>query len=349
MDFITNQIAQNNVGAELSIIFGNFASRDYDDYVNLVGETFGVLRGNDASTEMVDRVLEQADQEGDCDSTFLNTVRNFAASPEDLKFIAQRSSCLSDIRYLLTQVLDTSSFGQIFNVLIRTHEDILDREDLVHLKHYISQHEKRTGKKASVAMDFIEMKMKEYAEKPSWVSIHQGESIGLLKTTPAGLQNEDKNKLIEKMIEESNQLNKSDEIEQAISIFQSTLSDNIASSDDTFIRSYRVWGPENSFKDRDCPCNPDMKGPCRMFVCMCREDEDSNEWFTGRCDVTNKRIKNISHAIRYPVKGGGWKGCFSSFKAMLEDPPYQMNGEDHVRVKQLRLNLSSYGVMDRSL
>ena len=347
MDSIGNNIS-TETRENISPIFMSLGKRDYDEYLNLLGDCFSSLRSNNSSSQMVDHILTEADPEGDADNSFIAVVKNFAADPLDIKYVVQNSESLSDIRYMMTQIVETPSFGQIFNTLMRAYEDNFDVDDLVELKNYMLEYESKTNYKITTAIEFVEVMINEYAEKPSWVSILDGESNSLLHTTPSGLDLEAKASVMEKVRKEAKKLKATPEIDQAMAFFESTISDNLAEND-SFTKSFRVWGPENRYMDRECPSNKDMKGGCRMFTCMCREEEDSNEWFTGRCDVTNKRIKNISHAIRYPVKGGGWKGCFSSFKAMLEDPPYQMNGEDHVRVKQLRLNLSNYGVMDRSL
>lgn len=347
MDSITNYIAKEDT-IPMAGFFAHIAQQDYDDYLDTVGSCFEVLRNNKSSSKMVDHVLTEADSENDPDNTFIAVVKNFASDVEDLKYIVKTSETLSDVRYLMTQIVESHSFGQIFNTLIRAYEDVLSVDELIELKNYMGEYESKTNIKITTAIDFIEVLINDHAEKPSWVNIFEGENNSMLSTVTTGLDLIQKDAVVEKMREEAKKFVSSPEIDQAMTYFESSISDTL-SDNDAFVKSFRVWGPENRYMDRDCPSNPDMKGPCRMFTCMCREDEDSNEWFTGRCDVTNKRIKNISHAIRYPVKGGGWKGCFSSFKAMLEDPPYQMNGEDHVRVKQLRLNLSNYGVMDRSL
>ena len=103
-----------------------------------------------------------------------------------------------------------------------------------------------------------------------------------------------------------------------------------------------IYGPENEIEGMDCISgilgdlkseeinllkSPEIRNTCRMYTCMCREYdrdfgdlslEDINveywEWFKGICEVCDKVIKDYKKAIRAPVEGGGWVGCFCSEK-----------------------------------
>ena len=118
-------------------------------------------------------------------------------------------------------------------------------------------------------------------------------------------------------------------------------------------KSFRTWGPENRFKDRDCIGNPEGKGPCRMLQCICRNVHDDEQviedWYTGQCDTCNKYIANISHSVRYPHENGGWKGCFCSFECIIQKPPYQMKTRDNERLNNVKQKIKEVGIMDRSL
>lgn len=99
---------------------------------------------------------------------------------------------------------------------------------------------------------------------------------------------------------------------------------------------FREYGPVNTFysykpdDDDDC-CK---YGGCRMFLCNEYEDTDDSgiqidimsideqqfdlHWFRGCCQVCDKPISNEHYALRMPLVGGGWKGCFCSEKCLLD-------------------------------
>ena len=67
------------------------------------------------------------------------------------------------------------------------------------------------------------------------------------------------------------------------------------------------------------PLNRKSKG-CRMLTCICiNEDDDEQDipvtrlqWFRGKCDLCNKKIKKECYAFRLPLDAGGWIGCYCS-------------------------------------
>jgi hypothetical protein len=103
-----------------------------------------------------------------------------------------------------------------------------------------------------------------------------------------------------------------------------------ALSDD--INLYKIYGPSNVDVDADLtdtsdPCS--RHGGSRMFVCECYtipDDDGSVNWFSGSCDECLKRIYRKCWAIRKPMIGGDWMGCFCSFDCIRDsivdsDPP----------------------------
>lgn len=105
---------------------------------------------------------------------------------------------------------------------------------------------------------------------------------------------------------------------------------------------HRIYGPCNPhnnvvFTDDDI-CS--KFGGCRMMTCYQFELEDMDEsevditqenpaffeiWWTnaeGRCQKCSKPILKKCHAVRQPLLGGGWKGCYCSVMCMIECLPF---------------------------
>jgi hypothetical protein len=100
---------------------------------------------------------------------------------------------------------------------------------------------------------------------------------------------------------------------------------------DTSIAAIRFYGPANPFF-----INNDLheEEDSRMFTCNIGDHEpfDGLEderflnrnplgWFTGSCLSCMKRIEFFNYAVRMPMDGGGWKGCYCSFTCVRKDLP----------------------------
>ena len=199
----------------------------------------------------------------------------------------------------------------------------------------------------------IERNIKLKAKKPDYISIKEGETKAYLENVSIGLDMEEKEVFMNQMRQESEKLNIKGDMNKFMDMFASNMSD-IIDKDNSFDKSFRVWGPENRFQNRDCSGNPEGKGPCRMFNCLCRDSEENDgeilyDWFTGKCDHCNRQISDRSYAVRYPHKDGGWKGCYCCFYCVSQLPPYQTNKEDNVRMKHIETRIKEIGIMDRSL
>jgi hypothetical protein len=116
---------------------------------------------------------------------------------------------------------------------------------------------------------------------------------------------------------------------------------------------FRVMGPahcttgitELSAESQD-PCS--LYGGCRLLTCYEWEniDEIGNEvideelpitrnygavdWYRESCDFCHRRIRAKHHAVRMPLDGGGWQGCYCSWEHVRLDVP---------RPNQLRLEM----------
>ena len=321
---------------------------DTDEYVNLLGESIARLVILRSPRNVIDKILIQWDTDGmDPDTSFITAAKNFVCTNDELRYIAQNAT-LSGPRYFMSQLMDRMSFGQIVNRILYAYETTLSEDDLFDLKQYVEMYESRTGNNANGVKYFLERMLTSYAEIPKWVSIHEGENKSYLKTVSVGCDLKQKNVFVETLKRDASKINAVDNMDFLIEQFSKSVSD-VIDRDVSYDKSYRTWGPENSFIDRDCV----KGGPCRMFRCMCRESEEADgekktDWFSGVCDGCNKIIRDPSHSVRYPHVAGGWKGCYCSFQCMRDSAPYQINNDDNDRIIQLHQQINKVGIMDRS-
>jgi len=327
-------------------------SSDLDEYLNKMGEFISVLHRLDADRETIESVLAQwGGKEENPENAFLLAAETFVCSNDDLRFIVRKLGTLPDIRYMIDGIMENPSFGQVLNRLLYAYEDSMTNDDLIDLKEHLEEYERSTRKKLDNVSNYIDRCIKIKAKVPKWVSLNPGESNMDLEQVSIGLDKDDNELILSKLREEALKFNVRGNIDVYIDMFSSTMSD-IVDVGTNYNKSFRVWGPENRFSGRDCVGNPGGIGPCRMFRCICRPDEDGEVigfWFTEKCDNCSRKISNISHAVRYPAKGGGWRGCYCSFHCVSDLPPYQMNKEDNVRLKKVETDIEEIGIMDRSI
>lgn len=111
---------------------------------------------------------------------------------------------------------------------------------------------------------------------------------------------------------------------------------------------FREYGPVNALYSVvkhtcDHPCS--KNGGCRMLLCNEFEDTDTDtdeisDWFTGVCEECNSIISSFWHALRMPLKHGGWKGCFCSFQCLLEKG-------NPVIIEKLKEQIETIGIRDQ--
>lgn len=329
-------------------------AHDPDEYINRLGETISLLREHKADEDLIYSILKQFDLEtNDIDVAFITALEMFVCTREDLRYLVKNCSYITDIKFMINQIISNVSFSQIMPNLLYSYEDKMTNDDLIDLKEHLDIYESKTGRKYPSVMNYIERNMKIKAKKPVWVSLNDGENASYLQNISLGLDLESKDIFMDQLEEESEKLNVNIDVKKIISEFSTNISD-IIDKDASYSKSFRVWGPENRFSNRDCSANPEGKGPCRMLQCLCRDAEENegeipSEWFTGKCDACKRYIEDMSHAVRYPVKEGGWKGCYCCFKCVSDTPPYQMNKQDQVRLKGIQQRIDEIGIMDRSL
>ena len=97
---------------------------------------------------------------------------------------------------------------------------------------------------------------------------------------------------------------------------------------------FREYGPVNTllYGEHENTHICSKNGGCRMLLCtefeelgedgldydiMC-DDIIIEDWFRGSCDKCARNINRKYYAVREPLVGGGWRGCFCSYSCMAE-------------------------------
>lgn len=124
---------------------------------------------------------------------------------------------------------------------------------------------------------------------------------------------------------------------------------NLNDFDDSSI--FRKYGPVNSCyqgkliaEDHECV----KYGGCRMLLCkeygdfdLTAEETYLSDWFTGKCDQCEKKIKFRNYCVRLPLYNGGWKGCYCSFPCMQKEIT---NSDVGNIVGKIRIQLLAIGI-----
>lgn len=96
----------------------------------------------------------------------------------------------------------------------------------------------------------------------------------------------------------------------------------------------RLYGPANPYVISG---EPDLHSSCRMLMYRKPTSEDIMDrffepdveeepndyvnWFSGKCDFCNKKIREYWHAVRMPLECGGWSGCYCQWSCAIDDLP----------------------------
>ena len=117
----------------------------------------------------------------------------------------------------------------------------------------------------------------------------------------------------------------------------------------------RFFGPLNR-RPTNCVSGVISDG-CRMLTCRCRDfdqDEDIESdlsdpslWFNNKCDACEFKILNISYALRYPVIGGGWAGCYCSVDCVRKLQPRDSSEMGELLVDTTYGIIEAKGIVDR--
>jgi hypothetical protein len=212
---------------------------------------------------------------------------------------------------------------------------------------------------------YIEYKRKKLlgsikAKKPSWVQDPKtGENEILYKSYSFGhslnsekILSQLKDSIKEHVQTEGLTQEQIQEIEKVTSLSVS-LKENLLNTHEQFPPE-RYYGVANEIFEQDC-CG--IKGPCRMFYCVCRQDSEyddtsyTNEitpqaWFVGSCEECGIGIEKFRYALRFPVKDGGWIGCFCGFECMKKSNIRPMDREAEIRIKEIKEFIQKIKVVD---
>ncbi len=299
-----------------------------------------IARKCDAPKEIVDTIVKRWDpsqsEKIDPDGILGDLSATFICSMENLQYLISLYPYSTPMSILDSHIRSRLDTGMIFKVVA---DRILDAYEVSNLEEFEweqlveATENTQTLKSKQHTMEILayihdklnKKNRKIKAKKPEWVK-------------PAGssdIEGDDKEKL--------NQfLQKLDIKENIDSIIDKTL-------DNSSKNLTRTLGPINPINGFDCISK---EGPCRMFSCMCREEDDDDEvkvsWqniFPGECEICHKTIEHYRYAVRLPVIGGGFIGCFCSFECMYKTDLPLSEDNDHL-IDELQDILNSVGIED---
>jgi len=356
-----------------------------EEFFNLVGDICDYIYHYKLGSEEIRNLLEPLDDEEDLDAVVIMLCRDYVASKMKVRYIVKTLRYLSDIVYMLGLAFykkNETNYSIVAENLLYSYEYTLKNEDidslLENMKGYIDDTKDKNTQPMILYLHSKKVFDPEVYEKPYWVSLNEGENISLLKTISVGSTYDAREEVnFEELPDYAEQFFYEfipKDKKKETSFFYSDLPPNIKESISTFLKisneseerdfkmkigsPERVWGPLNRILDKDCCAGPQGKGPCRMLLCECLENEDDDEiiynpktgmtWFGGRCQSCNKIIADMSHALRFPRRQGGWKGCYCSFECMIKDPPYTIEGPENILLNITKTNINAIGIMDRS-
>lgn len=229
----------------------------------------------------------------------------------------------------------------LFDSLAKKLENIPDKEDI--LEYVLSLKN----------MQIVANSSKE------WVNVREGETISLLNYDLwRQIDNEETEDLtIDDILKDFEPVDEkiSSQIEQIMNTPYYYDLKNVSQYNKYPTDPTRMFGPVNKKKD-NCISGV-IKGKCRMLTCMCKEDNDDfdindpnpdpDSWFTGYCDMCEKKILNISHSLRWPVIGGGWIGCMCSRECLEDYSKFNSIEYPTMLVNDMMNLIMEKGIVDR--
>lgn len=225
---------------------------------------------------------------------------------------------------------------------------------------------------------FLLEQTKNYSKMPDWIiEYEEGEILPHPENIPTpeeaiNMILTDMDKLKIRMVELDNNEEEefdSDEITKENLISQYSISTanekilmlsniiKLSEFDDSLI--FKECGPVNSFYsniiDNEHECS--KYGGCRMLLCNEYPDDDCYkkmdimsdnniipDWFTGKCLICERKIREKHHALRLPLHRGGWKGCYCSFSCLVKEVN---NPTLALTVGRMKSQLYQIGINDR--
>ncbi len=123
---------------------------------------------------------------------------------------------------------------------------------------------------------------------------------------------------------------------------------------------FRLYGPTNPSID---PSLDELRyGGQRMFLAVNRPElnedqiEEVTDWFTGSCDKCLLKIRRRWHALRIPIMGGGWQGCYCTARCIEDALATPIAFDSHISadivmlglLDEMEKDIKAVGVQDHS-
>lgn len=172
-------------------------------------------------------------------------------------------------------------------------------------------------------------------------------------TEPSDLSDSELSILKSQLINKLNNMNK-EELDNMLQEYIKVKTLSSLQNDDTL---FRIMGPAAPLTA--ATSDELINGGDRMFYSYTFEGEDFDgeieldddiiiEWFTGWCYFCNKRIRRKWHAVREPIIGGGWEGCYCSFNCVRDSINYYNPNDESLTLTYIYENqMNKIGIFDR--
>lgn len=344
-----------------------------NDWYKSLKEIIPILYECKAEQKMIESVLQHWDDLFDTTTVVLKVIRDYIVSRDMICYLLKELDFIEDLPYLLERAIQLKKNGN-YDIFARNiisyftqsadENPCIISQPLTYgqvdfILHNAKEYQDKSRVDCKDVITFFEYYIGglKYADIPPWVSLLEGENLSLLQTVSPGLPHEERGLIGEKyMIEAKNlfySITKEGKVKgkripvdmkKSLESFLAVISEQ---NSKVIHNPNRIFGPLNSFDDRNCVSNPGKEGPCRMLECRCR-NRDGDEWFFGRCEQCLLSIKDRSHSIRIPIKDGGWAGCFCSFNCLEKAIPFQ-DDEINIKLEAMKYTLVVDGIMDRNI
>jgi hypothetical protein len=314
-----------------------------------------------ASKNIIDCIIQRWDPNTigtvDADGLLGDLSATYLCSMKNLKYLISMYDTSTSMSILDSHIRSRTDSGMVFNIVANR---ILEAYGIENLEEYeweqlVSAAEQTQTLKSKqhtlLILHYINEKLKSknriiFADKPEWVNLppESEEEVSL-----GSIEKIQENDLI---VKEFMSNIKADTVlpEEAVSLALSVS----LNSENT--KADRLYGPVNAIVGFNCIGKP---GPCRMLYCLCKEEDEDDEdcsyetveepwkiWFKGECEICHKSIRKFRYAIRFPLHGGGFEGCFCSFDCALKNPR-PLNDFDIHRLEEIERLLYAGGICDK--
>ena len=347
--------------------------KEEDEWTEYISNSIEAIYRDKLDEPEISKILLSHGQEEDIDIVFIKIIRNFAADKDKICYLAKKLNNLSDAETLLYKCLPIkrkNDYPIIASFILQCLQVDLTVTQISNILYTTREWHETTGIYVQDAVDYLlNIKgAKDFAPIPKWVSVKEGENLSLLKNILPGDGAEANRERNTNFIAQAHDLFheiKGQKVKgQGINInleeaMQAVLSAYSEGENPEQTSADRVFGPLNRMSDRDCISNPYGNGPCRMLECICCEFDDVSyegekieavysNWFTGRCNVCMRSIRDSSHTVRLPLENGGWNGCYCSIDCIRGDNTIRINEKVNILLNNMMFTLDDAGIMDRS-